>query len=325
MKNFFKLKKTSKAKSSTFHKLHRKLLKRHEAVVEDLKSKHQESLKWLEKKGKSVDDLTSTAAQTATASAITGMLLLSPGTGKARELPQPKPAMVNEATPGVIVDKIEAKLDKGIELSEKLKKILPEKPQPLTRTQAGQASQAIEEMTGIKAVQELEGKKLNTDYGFVGAEQHLYRFPGDTLTQHAENAQDWLMYGQSGIAPHLGAWGYFSEGHFGLTKDARDRERWYLVAQTFLAPGWKDNYREMYEWFKFRKMIMINPETGQGVVGALGDSGPAEWTGKSFGASPEGMEFLDLGGGPRKGKVILFFVDDPENKVPLGPINGEEK
>jgi hypothetical protein len=55
------------------------------------------------------------------------------------------------------------------------------------------------------------------------------------------------------------------------------------------------------------------------VVAAIADSGPAAFTGKQFGGSPEVMEYL---GGVRykKGPVIVFFVDDPDNKVPLGPV-----
>lgn len=65
-------------------------------------------------------------------------------------------------------------------------------------------------------------------------------------------------------------------------------------------------------------MIMINPLNGQAVVGVLGDAGPANWTLKQFGASPEAMKALKLHKGPRKGLVLLLFVDDPDNTIPLG-------
>ena len=60
---------------------------------------------------------------------------------------------------------------------------------------------------------------------------------------------------------------------------------------------------------------------GKSVVTDLADSGPAQWTGKQFGASPEAMKALDLHKGPRKGLVIFLFVDDPQNKIPLGPLS----
>ena len=67
-------------------------------------------------------------------------------------------------------------------------------------------------------------------------------------------------------------------------------------------------------------MIVVNPENGTACVGVVGDTGSAKWTGKQFGGSPELMKALDLHLGPRKGKVVLLFVDDPDNNVPLGPI-----
>ena len=58
---------------------------------------------------------------------------------------------------------------------------------------------------------------------------------------------------------------------------------------------------------------------GNAVVADIADSGPAAWTGKQFGGSPEVMNYL---GGSRykKGPVTVFFVDDPKNRVPLGPV-----
>ena len=66
--------------------------------------------------------------------------------------------------------------------------------------------------------------------------------------------------------------------------------------------------------------MIVNTQNGRAVVASIADSGPAAWTGKHFGGSPEVMNHL---GGPKytKGKVIIFFVDDPENKIPLGPVN----
>ena len=55
------------------------------------------------------------------------------------------------------------------------------------------------------------------------------------------------------------------------------------------------------------------------MVVVLGDSGPALWTGKTFGGSPEVMQYLKRVDGSQKGKVIVLFIDDPENKIALGP------
>jgi hypothetical protein len=52
----------------------------------------------------------------------------------------------------------------------------------------------------------------------------------------------------------------------------------------------------------------------------VADAGPAQFTGKHFGASPEAMKHLELNLGKRKGKVLLYFVNDPQGTIPLGPI-----
>ena len=88
-----------------------------------------------------------------------------------------------------------------------------------------------------------------------------------------------------------------------------------------MTPGFAENFVKYRDFFKFRKMLVVNPKTGQAVVAVIGDAGPAEWTGKHLGGSPEVMDALGLADGPRKGPVLYFFIDDPKNEVRLGPVN----
>ena len=129
------------------------------------------------------------------------------------------------------------------------------------------------------------------------------------------------MYGGSGIAPGLGAWGYFVPSEAQFSNKDKLRERYYIAVQTFLAPGFAENVGKYRDFFKFRKMLLVNPKTGQAVVTVVGDAGPAEWTGKHLGGSPEVMHFVGYAKGPRKGPVLYFFIDDPKDEVPLGPID----
>ena len=124
---------------------------------------------------------------------------------------------------------------------------------------------------------------------------------------------------KEGIAPGLGAWGYFAKSKSELTPELIETEKWYAVVQTLYLPDWNTRQPYLRNWYKYRKVVIVNTKNGNAVVAAIADAGPAAWTGKHFGGSPEVMEYL---GGPRykKGPVVLFFVDDPENKVPLGPI-----
>ena len=67
-------------------------------------------------------------------------------------------------------------------------------------------------------------------------------------------------------------------------------------------------------------MLIVNTKTGQAVVGDIADAGPAVWTGKHLGGSPEVMYHLGFAKGSRKGPVLYFFIDDVDNKVALGPL-----
>ena len=158
-------------------------------------------------------------------------------------------------------------------------------------------------------------ESLNTIYGKIGAEQHLRRYPGDTLSQHGSTEDQ-----AEGMAPGLGAWGYFAPSKEELTEDLIETEKWYAVVQTLYLPDWNTRQPHLKNWYKHRKVMIVNTENGNAVVAAIADSGPAAFTGKHFGGSPEVMDYL---GGPRykKGPVLLFFVDDPENEIPLGPVD----
>lgn len=221
--------------------------------------------------------------------------------------------------------KISASSSNNALLASELADKLPKDVQKLTEEEDSIVINLIKKDLGIDVKAEIDNKRLNRTYGVIGGEQHLYRYPGDVVQSHAKTAQDWAMYGSAGIAPGLGAYGYFAPSKEAMTPEIEQRERYYLAVQTFLSPGFAERVGEYRDFYRFRKMLVINPKTGQAVVAVIGDAGPAEWTGKHLGGSPEVMHELGLAGGPRKGPVLYYFVDDPENKVPLGPIKLQEE
>lgn len=210
--------------------------------------------------------------------------------------------------------------DPNTALSKALSEQIPKEVEPLTQEEETKISDTLSKSFGFKVVAEIDGIRLNRNYGVIGGEQHLYRYPGDTLQAHADNTSDWAMYGGAGIAPGLGAWGYFAPSKEEFSEVDKQREKYYLAIQTFLSPGFAENVVKYRDFFKYRKMLVVNPKTGQAVVVVIADAGPAEWTGKHLGGSPEVMHYLGLADGPRKGPVLYLFIDDLENKVPLGPI-----
>lgn len=207
---------------------------------------------------------------------------------------------------------------KPVNLHESIKAKLVEYKKWPSEQQETQIAQDVSSITKVPSKAVLDGHKMNRLVGFFGAEQHLYRYPGDTVEQHDKAFQ------RSGIAPGLGAFGYFAPSKTQFTKQDEARERYYIAAQTFLFPGFYSD-RGFKEWLRFRKVIVYNPVNGKAVVAVIGDAGPATWTGKRFGGSPEVMGHLQMVDGKQRGEAVVLFVDDPEDRVPLGPVEMQPK
>lgn len=213
------------------------------------------------------------------------------------------------------------KLDKSVFIVSNLSGALPKDVRELTNDEEKKVGDILTRDYGIKVSAELDGMRLNRSYGLIGAEQHLARYPGDTMDSHLESKEDVNLYYSSGMAPGLGAWGYFARSQAEFTQKDAMREKYYIAVQTFLVPGYAENVKKYSEFFKFRKMLVVNPNNGKAIIAVIGDAGPSPWTGKHLGGSPEVMHYLERVDGSQKGPVLYFFVDDPNDTIPLGPIN----
>jgi len=296
--------------TQTYHEIFRNKLKLKNFEISDkFLKKYPRAADVLKKKNLTLQKLREHSAKLMGAGALTGALILN------------SPTMPAQITPIEIVQNLKTLGESStpIENSQEnlissLRDTLPKRTRPLTREEEKHIEQIFSENIGVKAKASLEGEHLNTTYGLIGAEQHLRRYPGDTIATHPK-----VKAGDEGMAPGLGAWGYFAPSKDKMTSDIVEEEKWYAVVQTLYLPDWKARLPYLREWYKHRKVLIVNTDNGNAVVADIADSGPAAWTGKSFGGSPEVMNYL---GGARykKGPVIIFFVDDPENKVPLGPV-----
>lgn len=200
-----------------------------------------------------------------------------------------------------------------IRFADSLKARLPDTVRPLSTDEESELSRLINAFWGIRASGTLEGEHLNTTYGYMGAEQHLPRYPGDAVSEHDG-------YPQSGMTPGKGAWGYFAGAKGELTDDLVQNEKYYVAVQTLYLPDWQSRLPYLREWYKYRKVLVANPANGKTIVADVADSGPSFSTGKSFGASPEVMAYLEMKDGAQRGPAVLFFIDDPDNIMPLGPV-----
>lgn len=287
--------------------LYSKLKYKHLLSEQSLTSKHKEAVKFLEEKGVKPGKIREHARKLLTSGALAGSLLLS--TPQLQTLP-------------VVSDKQSVASTTNINqsLASTLSSILPNPPagrwgkiEPLSQEKETEISHLIFSTFGINAVPKLGDTKLNHVYGLIGAEQHLPRYPGDSVSQHDE-------YQKSGITSGLGAWGYFARSKSEMTEDLVQKEKYYVAVQTLYLSDWTTRFKYLRDWYKYRKVVVVNPTNGKAVVAVIADAGPASWTGKHFGGSPEVMAYLGLNVGMQKGPVVLYFVDDPENQISLGPL-----
>ena len=273
---------------------------RHQDLTRKLWSKHKESLDWLSNNYRQL-----------VAGSLGGLMLLTGyNTNPQLFLPQAV------ASQGSV-----QKIDKKVFLISDLANALPSEVRTLNNDEEQKVSDILSRTFGFKVFAELEGKRLNRSYGLIGAEQHLTRYPGDVLSTHFDSEEDTKAYWQSGMAPGLGAWGYFTTSGNSLSQLDKDREKYYIAVQTFLSKDFNSRFAEYRDFYKYRKMLVVNPNNGRGIAADIADAGPGEFTGKHLGGSPEVMHYLERVDGSLKGPVLYFFIDDPDDKIKLGPIN----
>lgn len=274
----------------------------------ELRQKHPTAREFFDKIGLRPGQIRQHAARLLTSGALAGTLLLTSHSGA------PIPGHGQKASTNVNAAAIKPGELAQLDLAHSLQTELPPPDEwKLPTKKEAQISQKIQELYGVKAVPELDGNRLNNDYGRMGAEQHLPRYPGDNVWQH-EILQD------KGITPGLGAWGYFANSQDQMTPELYDTEKWYVAVQTLYLPNWNTDTKRLADWYKYRRVVVVNPANGKVVVAAIADAGPSWWTGKQFGGSPEVMQYLGINYGMQNHPVVLFFLDDPNKEVPLGPL-----
>lgn len=272
---------------------------------------HNELSKWLEAHAIELHQLTLSSKNVVTAVSLAGALAL------------------NKPVDAQVVDQLQSKLGEHHDetLAEvtqeeyqaiitKMKGYVTQPPGHLAEQEELYLEQQLSDLLGFEVTAELDGHSLNHSIGVMGGEQHLPRFPGDSIDQHD-------AFPEAGITANRGAFGWFTESGV-LTERAIAREKYYFAVQTLYLPDWNTNHKELKPWYAFRKMIAINPAEQLAVVGVVADAGPAQWVNKQFGGSPEVIREGKIWSKDSRGRVLLYFVDDPEDTIPLGVINLKE-
>lgn len=271
---------------------------KHKSLQDKLWNTHRDSLSWVSRN--------LSPKQLALGSLSGLMVLTNPG--------------VSQLSPSQFPVIKEMPVSKHAFLVSDLSHILPKEMRPLTNDEEQKVSEVLKRYFSFRSAPELDGKRLNRSFGLIGQEQHLARYPGDTMATHFDNQEEAEKFASHGMALGLGAFRYFAPSKEEMTEKDILREKYYIAVQTFLVPDYNLRVAEYRDFFKFRKMLVVNSQNGHAVVAVIGDAGPAEWTGKHLGGSPEVMRHLERVDGSQRGPVIYFFIDDPDDTIPLGPV-----
>ena len=293
-----------KKQSKHFEALSKKFEERKNKLFEEFNEKHQFAVRWAIKKGVKPEELVQKSARGLAAGLAAGAMILS------TTVPFEK-REAKEIRREVAGRDIKTTVKPRKDISDEVKKALHGEDMYNERKITKKLSKALK----LPVRAELNGIRLNTSYGIMGYESHLSRYPGDNINSHLETAEGFQNFGRASMAGGPGAWGYLASSKEALSSVDIEREKYYLVAQTFLSPSWGPP--QVKEWFRHRKMVVVNPANGEVIIGVLEDAGPELSTGRNFGGSPEVMEALGFSGGGSY--VLMYFVDDPNDKIPLGP------
>ncbi len=150
-----------------FDILKEKLLIQSREVSRQIEKKHRRLIKWLADQGYSWNDLRLQLGQVAVGASLAGALFLVPAPATSiNNTRSPPPAAIQQN-----------KEEQAMRLGDLLKNLSNDN---FTANQASLIDN-IQQVAGIKTAVEMDGIKLNINFGFMGAEQHLYRYPGDNL------------------------------------------------------------------------------------------------------------------------------------------------
>lgn len=197
------------------------------------------------------------------------------------------------------------------DIRAKLMNLVMQPPGQLDSESELYLEQQLGELLGFQVSSNLDGFSLLYNTGKIKSLPHVKTNPNDTISSHE--------YPYAGLKSSRASYGWFLEN--GSVNEASQRiEKYYCSLPLYYYPEWSEKSQQMKKWYKYRKMLIVNPFEGMAVVTAVATIGPAIPTRYQFGASPEAVIEGKLWSSQALGRVLVLFIDDPQNSVPLGPI-----
>lgn len=172
--------------------------------------------------------------------------------------------------------------------------------------------QQLSEILGFSISTKLENRTLPYTHGSVAALSHYKRTPTDSLSQHD--------YQYASFTDRRSFFGWLNTG-LGAQRDGMQAEKYGVAIPLFSLPDWQTQSATLTKWYAFRKVVLINPTEMIAVVARIADNYPVLTNKYQFGATPETIVAAKCWSQATAGKVLIFFVDDSEQEIPLGPVS----
>ncbi len=171
--------------------------------------------------------------------------------------------------------------------------------------------QQLSDLLGFSVTTELDGYRLQSNSGTIGAGQHLKRHPNDHLDQHS-------AVKEAGLSPYRSAYGWLSS-QSPVDELTELREQFWVGVPVSASTNTFQDIQGTIQWFKYRKVLVINPSSQSFVVACIADR-LVDTPSRQFLGSPELIRSLNCWNPGSFGKVLIFFVEDESNQIPLGPV-----
>jgi hypothetical protein len=164
--------------------------------------------------------------------------------------------------------------------------------------------QQLGDMLGMTISAQLDSYSLPDTIAHSLSLPHFKTHPTDKLSQHSLQ--------EAGLSPTRPSFGW-------LTDKSSHLETFGIAIPLHKLDEWSSRRQEYLEWFKHRKVLVINPSRQLAAVGAIINSAPAHVQRFQVGLSPELVRATQAWHPETKGKLALFLVDEAAGNVPLGP------
>lgn len=195
---------------------------------------------------------------------------------------------------------------------DKLQHALAQPPGHIAAESQLYLEQQLSDLLGMSVMGSLDDHELPFHTGTIESEAHRRRFPSDELPAHRQ-------FPEAGLRNTRSFFGWFITDN-ALSDLAEQRERYTLSLPLAYLPQWSTAADALKAWYKYRKVIVINPFDARAVVACIGDVTFSQALRYQFGGSPELIREGMFWSPACQGRACVLFIDESFREVPLGPL-----